>query len=64
MVVALKNVWSVFCSHQKLALLMNPKNREEEEEETTQMQTDVTDEEMALRYKQSRHRTAGWLLDL
>lgn len=45
--------------------LMNPKNREEEEEEETrQMQTDVTDEEMALRYKHSRHRNAGWRLDL
>lgn len=31
-------------------LLMNPKNREEEKEDVTQMQTDVTDEEMALRY--------------
>lgn len=31
--------------------LMNPKNKEEEEENIHQMQTDVTDEEMALRYR-------------
>lgn len=37
-------------SHQKLMLLMNPKKIEEEEEDVTRMQTDVTDEEMALRY--------------
>lgn len=64
MVVALKSVCSSSCSHQKLALLMNPKSREEEEEETTRMQTDVTDEEMALRYRRSRHRNAGRWLDL
>lgn len=64
MVVALKHVWSSSCSHQKLMTLMNPKNRDEEEEETAQMQTDVTDEEMALRYQQSRHGNAGWRLDL
>lgn len=34
--------------------LMNPKEKEEkEEEEISRMQTDVTDEEMALRYKQT-----------
>lgn len=34
--------------------LMNPKDKEEkEEEEISRMQTDVTDEEMALRYKQT-----------
>lgn len=52
------------CSHQKLMTLMNPKNRDEEEEEISQMQMDVTDEEMALRYKQTRHRNPGWRLDL
>lgn len=31
--------------------LMNPKDEEEEEEEISRMQTDITDEEMALRYK-------------
>lgn len=31
--------------------LMNPKNKEEEEEDLRQMPTDVTDEEMALRYR-------------
>lgn len=31
--------------------LMNPKNKEEEVEDIHQMQTDVTDEEMALRYR-------------
>lgn len=35
---------------QKLMALMNPKNEDEDEEEdVTRMQTDVTDEEMALR---------------
>lgn len=38
--------------YQKLMALMNPKNKEEEEEDLRQMQTDVTDEEMALRYRQ------------
>lgn len=38
--------------------LMNPKKEDEEEEETTRMQTDVTDEEMALRYKQTGRRLA------
>lgn len=35
--------------------LMNPKDEEEkrEEEEISRMQTDVTDEEMALRYEQT-----------
>lgn len=46
---ALKGVWSLCCCHQKLMTLMNPKNGEEEEEDISQMQTDVTDEEMALR---------------
>lgn len=45
----------LFCSHQKLMTLMNP-SRDEPEEEIAQMQTDVTDEEMALRY---RHGDAG-----
>ncbi|XP_029283434.1 M-phase phosphoprotein 6-like [Cottoperca gobio] len=37
---------------EKLMLLMNPKEEEEEEEEeVSRMQTDVTDEEMALRYE-------------
>ncbi|XP_029697464.1 M-phase phosphoprotein 6 isoform X4 [Takifugu rubripes] len=36
---------------EKLMALMNPKNKEEEEEDLRQMQTDVTDEEMALRYE-------------
>lgn len=30
-------------------ILMNPKEEEEEEEDESRMQTDVTDEEMALR---------------
>lgn len=30
-------------------ILMNPKEEEEEEEDVSRMQTDVTDEEMALR---------------
>lgn len=64
MVEALADVCSSCCSHQKLMELMNPKNREEEEEESTRMQTDVTDEEMALRYKGSRHGNAGWRLEL
>lgn len=36
-------------------VLMNPKDEEEkqEEEEISRMQTDVTDEEMALRYEQA-----------
>lgn len=36
---------------------MNPKDEEEkqEEEEISRMQTDVTDEEMALRYKHTVH---------
>lgn len=40
---------------QKLMVLMNPKDEEEkqEEEEISRMQTDVTDEEMALRYEQA-----------
>lgn len=33
--------------------LMNPKEEEEEPEEVSRMQTDVTDEEMALRYKRT-----------
>ncbi|XP_069028894.1 M-phase phosphoprotein 6 isoform X2 [Embiotoca jacksoni] len=38
---------------EKLMALMNPKDEEEEgeEEDTRRMQTDVTDEEMALRYE-------------
>ncbi|KAM7002248.1 M-phase phosphoprotein 6 [Tautogolabrus adspersus] len=37
---------------EKLMLLMNPKDEtEKEEEEPSRMQTDVTDEEMALRYE-------------
>lgn len=37
---------------QKLMALMNPREEEEEEEEDlSQMQTDITDEEMALRYE-------------
>uniref|UniRef100_A0A3Q4BRU1 Uncharacterized protein n=1 Tax=Mola mola TaxID=94237 RepID=A0A3Q4BRU1_MOLML len=37
---------------EKLMALMNPKDEdEEEEEEVSRMQTDVTDEEMALRYE-------------
>lgn len=64
MVVALKGVWPSCCSHQKLMTLMNPKSRDEEEEESARMQTDVTDEEMALRYKQTRRTNAGWRLDL
>ncbi|XP_059191410.1 M-phase phosphoprotein 6 [Centropristis striata] len=38
---------------EKLMVLMNPKEEkeEEEEEEMSRMQTDVTDEEMALRYE-------------
>lgn len=39
-------------SLQKLMALMNPREEEEEEEEDlSRMQTDVTDEEMALRYE-------------
>lgn len=41
---------------QKLMVLMNPKDEEEEEEgqkEVNRMQTDITDEEMALRYKKT-----------
>lgn len=37
-------------SLQKLMALMNPRE-EEEEEDLSRMQTDVTDEEMALRYE-------------
>lgn len=36
---------------EKLMALMNPKEEEEEPEEVSRMQTDVTDEEMALRYE-------------
>ncbi|XP_031584306.1 M-phase phosphoprotein 6 [Oreochromis aureus] len=37
---------------EKLMALMNPREEEEEEEEDlSQMQTDITDEEMALRYE-------------
>ncbi|KAM8750257.1 M-phase phosphoprotein 6 [Acanthopagrus schlegelii] len=36
---------------EKLMALMNPKEEEEEQEEVSRMQTDVTDEEMALRYE-------------
>ncbi|KAM4554234.1 M-phase phosphoprotein 6 [Fundulus diaphanus] len=37
---------------EKLMLLLNPKDKkEEEEEDVSHMQTDVTDEEMALRYE-------------
>nr|XP_019968580.1 PREDICTED: M-phase phosphoprotein 6 [Paralichthys olivaceus] len=38
---------------EKLMMLMNPRDEDkaEEEEETSRMQTDVTDEEMALRYE-------------
>ncbi|XP_029379707.1 M-phase phosphoprotein 6 [Echeneis naucrates] len=36
---------------EKLMAVMNPKDEEEEEEEMRTMQTDVTDEEMALRYE-------------
>ncbi|XP_071317934.1 M-phase phosphoprotein 6 isoform X2 [Trachinotus anak] len=38
---------------EKLMALMNPKDEEEkeEEEEMSRMQTDITDEEMALRYE-------------
>ncbi|XP_068168341.1 M-phase phosphoprotein 6 [Antennarius striatus] len=37
---------------EKLMVLMNPKDKEEkEEEDISQMQTDITDEEMALRYE-------------
>lgn len=41
---------------QKLMVLMNPKDKEEEEEgrkEINRMQTDITDEEMAQRYKKT-----------
>lgn len=43
---------------QKLMALMNPKNKEEEEEDFCQMQTDVTDEEMALRYRRTTETPA------
>ncbi|AWP09039.1 putative M-phase phosphoprotein 6 [Scophthalmus maximus] len=36
---------------EKLMTLMNPRDEEEKQEETSRMQTDVTDEEMALRYE-------------
>ncbi|XP_037539257.1 M-phase phosphoprotein 6 [Nematolebias whitei] len=36
---------------EKLMILMNPKEEDEEEEDVSRMQTDVTDEEMALRYE-------------
>ncbi|XP_013882236.1 M-phase phosphoprotein 6 [Austrofundulus limnaeus] len=36
---------------EKLMILMNPKEDKEEEEDVSRMQTDVTDEEMALRYE-------------
>uniref|UniRef100_UPI0037E95990 M-phase phosphoprotein 6 n=1 Tax=Semicossyphus pulcher TaxID=241346 RepID=UPI0037E95990 len=36
---------------EKLMALMNPKDETEKEEEMSRMQTDVTDEEMALRYE-------------
>lgn len=37
--------------------LMNPKNKDDKEEDVTQMQTDVTDEEMALRYRRAHRRS-------
>ncbi|XP_061578266.1 M-phase phosphoprotein 6 [Cololabis saira] len=36
---------------EKLMALLNPKDEDEEEEDVSHMQTDVTDEEMALRYE-------------
>lgn len=38
---------------QKLMALLNPKDEDEEEMDVSRMQTDVTDEEMALRYTSS-----------
>lgn len=49
----LATVLLFLCLSQKLMALMNPKEEEEEQEEVSRMQTDVTDEEMALRYKQT-----------
>lgn len=43
---------------------MNPKTKEEEEEDLRQMQTDVTDEEMALRYRLATHTSASFDLGL
>lgn len=50
--MGLLTVFTVLRSSQKLMALMNPKDEEEkQEEEISRMQTDVTDEEMALRYE-------------
>lgn len=38
---------------------MNPKIKEEEEEDLRQMQTDVTDQEMALRYRPPPRNTCS-----
>lgn len=35
--------------------LINPREEKEDEEQTGQMQTDITDEEMALRYQHMVH---------
>lgn len=61
------NLWTVLLvlsSSQKLMALMNPKDEEEkeEEEEASRMQTDVTDEEMALRYRQTVCYVQGGIL--
>lgn len=58
MVVLKMSIWTfwlmmVVVSSQKLMAINNPKKEEEKEEEISRMQTDITDEEMALRWTQT-----------